>query len=1529
MENSKDFFTLFKRFIPTEEQRAALEKAENIVCRTNKEQRVAIVQLSFPRPVKKDLLYEIEESVRKAYDLNGVFLMPSYPPECFTKEYFPEIVKEAKRTGVVGRGFLDDYTVEFGGEEIRLYLPWNEGGMSFLERGRLSEVFEKIIKNEFSLVRSVRILQNAAQTRGNEDFLAGQRKLIEEMYKGGFAQPIPEEKKSGKGKKEESDEAEEEKLPAVTVIKGTAHPASRVAPGIFRTGNLTVDVSNPELIYGEDKPEIDEITAISLLDRPLSGVTALGQVDSFESRLNKTETKIILIIGLTDYQSSITVKLTVDNDETGQALVKRFTSASRTIKRGVQVMVTVYNLTLAVTGNVKRDRFEKDELVLDAKSLCTVRRVKRKDDAPVKRVELHLHTNLSTMDALTIPEFLVDTVLDWEWDTFGVTDHGNVQSYPLLLDCLDKMKDANLKVLYGMEAYFVDDTARAAYGTAEGEIADTEFVVFDIETTGLSAANCAITEIGAVKYKGGKMGEIFKTFVDPGEHIPEAITELTGITDDMVAGAPGQKEAVEAFLEFAGDDILVAHNANFDTGFIRKVCEDYRMPFLNAYIDTVPLSKYVNPDLKKHKLDILAEHYHLGDFDHHRAFEDAQMLAMIFDKMCRQLKREGVIRVEQIASAMSDRADPKKLPVYHMILYAKNLTGLKNLYKLVSMSYLDFYHRVPRVPKTVLDNYREGLIVGSACEAGQLYRAILEKQPVDTIKEIASYYDYLEIQPLSNNRFLIANGKVSSDEELMDINRRICKLGEELNKPVVATCDSHFLEKSDEIYRQILQKGMKFQDADRESGLYLRTTGEMLEEFSYLGAEKAYEVVVTNTRAIADSIERIRPIPKGTYTPKMEGAEEDLQRMCRERAKELYEHNGVLPPQVSERLEKELSSIITHGFAVLYIIAQKLVKYSESEGYLVGSRGSVGSSFVATMAGISEVNPLPPHYRCPKCRYSRFVEDGSVGSGFDLPDAKCPECGAKLAQDGQDIPFETFLGFHGDKSPDIDLNFSGEVQGRVHKYTEDLFGHENVFKAGTLGTLASKTAYGYVMKYLDEKGVSVNRAEVNRLVNGCVGVKRTTGQHPGGIVVIPKEYDVYDFTPVQHPADDPTSDIVTTHFPFAFLHDTILKLDELGHDVPTKYKWLEKYSGMSVLDVPMNAPEVYELFTSVRPLGLSKGEIDTDIGTYGLPELGTRFAQRMLDEAQPKSFADMLQISGLSHGTDVWTGNAQDLIKNGTCTISDVVGTRDSIMLTLIRYGLPSEEAFGIMESVRKGKGLKPDWEAHMREHSVPDWYIGSCKKIKYMFPKAHAAAYVMSAVRLAWFKIHKPLVFYAAYFSVAPDGFDGQIVAGGRERIRAEMKAISDRIANKTDNQKDRDTQSAMQLVLESMARGISYLPVDLYKSDAKRFLPEDGKIRMPFNCLPGLGETAAEKIAQAREEGGEFFSKLELQERAKLTKAVMEMLESNHVLDGLSETNQIGLLQGLEGAPSAKKAAKTTKTQASETPAATEDSAAQISLF
>lgn len=1494
----KTFLEKFNKYTPGKSShKEILSGVSRYTVKADVERRMIEAGIWLDRPVDKDTLYAIEKDIADAYGLSMVRLLPHYPPESYTPDYVHQIIREAHRIGYVTNGFFGNYNFSEDGGVITVEIGFSAGGVDLVCRAGTPEILSAILRSEFGLERQFRVIGSEDPSAEYQRYVELQRQTLQRLHDEAeqAAKASAEARRAEEVRKKE-DAEKEPLLPMKQTLSAENVTFDRTPEGYIRVGCMTFDPSAPEAIYG-DPFEIEPIPLRTALATPGKRVTVLGQVNQYESKESRSGDKLLMTFGITDNDASVNVKLSLPIEE-GKDLEKIIKKSGRTIKRGIADVVTLYSLHVAVQGSIRPDKFDGDP-VLSAAAIQKIGGVGRKDNAPEKRVELHLHTNMSTMDALTFPEFAVETAADWGWDAIAVTDHGNVQAFPLLKDSAAK-KD--VKVLYGMEAYYVDDAARAVYGSCETRFADDEICVFDIETTGLSVMTCKITEIGAVLIRGGEVIDRFNTFADPECPIPEEITKLTGITDEMVKGAPSQRDAVRAFLDFAGDRLLIAHNAGFDVSFIRKVCEDEKMPFPNAYLDTVALSRYLNPELKRHKLDSLADFYELGDFNHHRACDDAEMLAMIFFKMREKLLQEGVSTVPEMNAAMAESADPLKLRPYHMIILVKDMVGLKNLYKLISQSYLQYFRRFPRIPRSLLTAYRDGLIIGSACEAGELFRAILDHRTQAEIEEIASFYDYLEIQPICNNRFLIRSGKVADDEGLRELNRKIVELGEKLNIPVCATCDSHFLNKEDEIYRKILLKGQKFADGDQDVGLYLRTTEEMLEEFAYLGPEKAYEVVVTNTRAVAAKCEKILPIPDGAYTPKMDGAEEDLQKLCWDRAMEWYGYEGKIPEIVRKRLEKELSSIISNGFAVLYMIAQKLVWYSESQGYLVGSRGSVGSSFVATMAGISEVNPLPPHYRCPKCRYNEFIQDGSVGSGFDLPEKNCPHCSARMIPDGQDIPFETFLGFKGDKSPDIDLNFSGEVQGKVHKYTEELFGKENVFRAGTLGTLASKTAYGYVMKYLDEKGIALNKAEINRLVNGCVGVKRTTGQHPGGIVVIPREYDVTDFTPVQHPADDPNSDIVTTHFAFSYLHDTILKLDELGHDIPTKYKWLERYSGLSVMDVPMNDPKVYELFLSVKPLGLSEGEIDCKMGTWGLPEFGTRFVQKMLEEALPRNFADLLQISGLSHGTDVWTGNAQELIKNGTCTISEVVGTRDSIMLTLMRYGVEDSHAFKIMESVRKGKGLTPEWEEEMRAANVPDWYIWSCKKIKYMFPKAHAAAYNMSAIRLGWFKVYRPLEFYAAFFTAAPSGFDASIVTKGRRAVKNELKAIDERQKSGSASPKDVDSITYLQMVDESMARGISYLPPDLYKSGAREFLPEDreGKrIRVPFNSLPGLGDSAAEKIVQVRAEG-EFLSREDLRLRAGLSKSVIQILDDAGVLDQLDDTNQISMFGAVHEKPS-----------------------------
>ncbi len=1452
MDGQVAFLTKFNKYFPGNENRYILEKASVVRLRADKEKRMLEAFVSFPNIVEKDALYEIEREISEAYKLVSMRIYPSYPSELFSEKYLPEAIKELQRTGAVSRGFFKDYRASIEDNKIIIEIAFGNGGIEILYRADTPKVLSDIIRSEFSLTYEVEIKQQDDYVFDYQSYESEKNALLISMAAEEFE----------RSKDVTVEIAEPERKRVVSLYGSDISTPLTGENGTVKVGNMTFDLSSPELVYGDDF-DIDP-APLRNITTPLRNITVIGVAYSIDTKETRRGDKMIVNFALTDDDASIYCKSILP--------IKDASSLVSCLKDGAP---------LAVKGNVNIDKFD-GELALSPSAIKKIKKLEREDNAPEKRVELHLHTQMSAMDALIPPDVAVKTAHRWGHKAIAITDHGNVQGYQEAMLASEKL---GMKVIYGIEAYFVDDTARAVYGKADAVFEEAEFVVFDIETTGLSFRNDGITEIGAVRVKNGEVLERFNTFVNPEKPIPEEVARLTGITDDMVKDAPNQRAAVESFLRFAGDRVLIAHNAGFDTSFIRRVCDDNGITFENTYLDTVALSRYVNPDLNKHKLDTLANYFGLGEFNHHRASDDAEMLALIFFKMAAKLQEEGLKTLSAMTAAMSDKVDCLKLRTNHMIILVKNMTGLKNLYKLVSFGYLDYYKRHPRIPKTVLDNYREGLIIGSACSEGQLFEAMLENRPRADLLEIASYYDYIEIQPICNNRYLIDKGQAADDEALRDFNRKLISIADELGKPVVATCDAHFLEKHDEIYRKILLAGMKFSDADKDTGIYLRTTEEMLREFEYLGEERAKEVVITNTNKIADMIEDgIRPFPKGTFTPKMEGAEEDLQRICYDNAKKKY--GDPIPEIVKTRLDKELTSIIKNGFAVLYMIAQKLVQYSEEQGYLVGSRGSVGSSFVASMAGISEVNPLPAHYYCPSCKYSDFSNPDKAGSGFDLPDKNCPRCGTKLIGDGHDIPFETFLGFHGEKSPDIDLNFSGEVQGKVHKYTEDLFGAENVFRAGTIGGLADKTVFGYVMKYLEERGITVNKAEVERLVKHCVGVKRTTGQHPGGIVVVPKEMEIYDFCPVQHPADDPNSDIITTHFTFSYLHDTLLKLDELGHDIPTKYKWLEKYSNTSVMDVPMNDPSVYELFASTKALGVTPDQIDANLGTFGLPEFGTKFVMKMVEEAKPKNFADLLQISGLSHGTDVWTGNAQELIKQGICDISRVIGCRDNIMNDLIRYGVDSALSFQIMESVRKGKGLKLEWVEAMNAAGVPEWYMDSCRKIKYMFPKAHAAAYVMSAIRLGWYKVHMPLTFYAAFFTAAPGGFDAEIAMSGKSGVVRVMKEIQEKGNDAT--QKEASLLSTLNLVNECYARGIRFLPVNYFKSDAFAYVPEDGKIRLPFNSLGGLGENAAKAIAEARD-SGEIFSIEELRVKAKLTKSVIEVLSKNGALEGLSETNQI----------------------------------------
>ena len=1185
----------------------------------------------------------------------------------------------------------------------------------------------------------------------------------------------------------------------------------------------------------------------------------------------------IYIYSITDNKNSINIKILLDPNE------KNFDKWD-SIKPGTYFLVR---------GDCQMDKYERDFVIMPY-DIITFDVKAKKDTAEQKRIELHLHTKLSSMDALIAPDEAVRYAHKMGHRAVAITDHGVVQGFPqAMLEC-DKIQkdDPEFKVIYGCEGYLVDNIVNAYQGRHTGNIRRQEYVVFDIESTGLNPNSETVTEIGAIIWKDGEVLEEFHTFADPGKPIPAKIVELTGITDEMVKGAPSQREAIDKFKEFIGDRILVAHNAGgFDVNFLKvnaaKVGTDFKFDFL----DTLPLARNLLQDLKNHKLDTLAEHYRLGNFNHHRATDDAIMLSKIFAGLINDIEAQGIYDLEKINS---DLSGTEKLPrrSNHIVLLAKTQRGIKNLYKLISFSHLNHFYKTPRMPKSEIIAHREGLIIGSACEAGELYRAIVDGVSYDDLLKIADFYDYLEIQPLGNNEFMLRDGKVESIEVLKDHNRIICQLGEELGKPVVATGDVHFLNMEDSEYRKIIMAGMGFSDADNQAPLYYRTTEEMLKEFDYLGEEKAFEVVVTNTNKILEMIDDgIRAIPRGTFPPSIDGAEDELKEATYRKLHALYGDNP--PSLITERLEKELNSVIQHGYAVLYVIAKKLVQNSEEHGYLVGSRGSVGSSALAFFSGISEVNPLPPHWLCKKCKYSTFDVPADKLTGFDLEDKYCPVCGEKMYGDGNDIPFETFLGFNGDKEPDIDLNFSGEYQANAHRYTEELFGHEYVFKAGTVSALQDKTAYGYVKKYLDERNLTKNKAEENRLTIGCSGVKKTTGQHPGGMVVVPSDYEVYDFCPVQHPADSKEKGVITTHFEFKYLHDTLLKLDILGHDVPTMYKHLEDLTGIKMADVPMNDKQVYKMLTSTEPIGVTPDDIQSQTSTFGIPELGTDFVRQMLIEAQPQTFADLIQISGLSHGTDVWIGNAQELIKSKTCTISDVIGTRDDIMLTLIKKGVDKAKAFKIMEITRKGKAAKEftaETEQMLRDNGVEDWYIESCKKIKYMFPKAHAVAYLMAAIRLMWFKLYYPIEFYATYFTVRGEAIDYEAAVGGRALATKKLKEVTARLRIEK-NAKDEELRTSLQMVCEMLARGYEFLPIRLGESKAKKYAVVDGKIRLPYMSLKGVGETAAMQLEKACEENTEFLSVEDFRKASGASSSVIDTLYEVGALGSMPRTNQVSL--------------------------------------
>lgn len=1454
------------------------------------------------RRIKDQLFGKVAVDVRieEEYALSG-----QYTPESLINEYRESIILELKESSILAANMFAQAQIRF-----------DEGNVVCLElldtivsEGRKEEILahlKHIFEHRFHIQADIRVTYREPVGSGNREydeqrvqqeinaiFERRARQKGETVSAGNSdADTSGSADKTKTGDKYSGKEGEEKKSSGNSP-SGVTYGRRSGRKGDFKKKDFYRPVKqgdDPSLIYGRSFD--DEPITLDQVVTEMGEITIHGKIINFDTREIRNE-KTIIMFAVTDFTDTITVKMFTRNDQLPELLGELKKGAFVKIKGVTTIDKFDGELTIgSVTGIKKIGDFT----------------VSREDLSPIKRVELHCHTKMSDMDGVSEVKDIVKRAHDWGHPAIAITDHGVTQAFPdanHYIETLDK--DDPFKVIYGVEGYVVDDMTDIAVNAGNQTLDDT-YIVFDIETTGFSSIRDRIIEIGAVKVVNGKIVDRFSTFVNPQRPIPFEITNLTSITDEMVMESPAIDVILPKFLEFVGDGVLVAHNAGFDVGFIEQNCRNLGLNDHFVYADTVALARVLLPTLSKYKLNVVAKALNISLENHHRAVDDAGATAEIFVKFVEMLKKDNITTLKEVNNYGDRNVNAiRKMPTHHIIILAKNDIGRYNLYQLITESHLTYYARRPRIPKSLLNEHREGLLIGSACEAGELYQAILEKRSAQQIAKLADFYDYYEIQPLGNNRFMIGSERtpdVNSDEDLKNINREIVQLGEKFGKPVVATCDVHFLDPDDEVYRRIIMAGKGFDDADDQAPLYLRTTEEMLDEFEYLGAAKAREIVVDNPAKIAGMIEKISPVNPNKCPPVIENSDQELRDICYRKAHEMYGEE--LPVQVSERLEKELNSIISNGYAVMYIIAQKLVWKSNADGYLVGSRGSVGSSFVATMSGITEVNPLSPHYYCKKCHYSDFeseeVRAFAGGCGYDMPDKNCPVCGEPLVKAGFDIPFETFLGFKGDKEPDIDLNFSGDYQAKAHKYTEVLFGEGHTFKAGTIGTLADKTAYGFVKNYYEEREQRKRRCEIERITVGCTGIRRSTGQHPGGIVVLPHGHDINEFTPVQHPANDMECGIITTHFDYHSIDHNLLKLDILGHDDPTMIRTLEDYITSDAMDneynddhpfvatdIPLDDKEVIELFHGTEVLGIKPEDIDgCKLGCLGIPEFGTDFVIQMVEDTKPQTLSDLIRISGLSHGTNVWLGNAQELVKSGKATISTAICTRDDIMIYLINKGVESALAFTIMESVRKGKGLKPEWEEAMTAQGVPDWYIWSCKKISYMFPKAHAAAYVMMAYRIAYCKINYPLAYYAAYFSIRADAFSYEIMCQGKEKLNYYMQDYKKR--SDSLSKKEQDVMKDMKIVQEMYARGFEFVPIDLYKAKAKMFQIVDGKLMPSFASIEGMGDKAAEAVEEAGKDGP-YLSLDDFRQRTKVSKTVIDLMHELGLFGDLPESNQLSL--------------------------------------